>query len=75
MITFVSIGSSPTKIDGQQHEDQPCKEVSYLGFRLTPEGITPGKDKLKAVEEAKIPETKEEIKSFVGRCNIFRKHV
>ena len=34
-------------------------EVSYLGFRLTPEGITPGKDKLKAVEKAKIPETKE----------------
>ena len=28
-------------------------EVSYLGFRLTPEGITPGKDKLKAVEKAK----------------------
>ena len=50
-------------------------EVSYLGFRLTPEGITPGKDKLKAVEKAKIPETKEEIKSFVGLCNFFRTHV
>ena len=34
-------------------------KVSYLGFRLTSEGITPGKDKLKAVEKAKIPETKE----------------
>ena len=50
-------------------------EVSFLGFRLTPEGITPGKDKLKAVEKAKIPETKEEIKSFVGLCNFFRTHV
>jgi hypothetical protein len=30
-------------------------EVNYLGFRLTPEGIKPGKDKLKAVAKAKIP--------------------
>jgi hypothetical protein len=40
-------------------------EVNYLGFRLTPQGIKPGKDKLKAVEKAKIPATKEEIKLFV----------
>ena len=51
------------------------KQVSYLGFRLTLGGITPGKDKLKAVEKVKIPETKEEIKSFVGQCNFFRTHV
>ncbi len=50
-------------------------EVNYLGFRLTPEGIKPGKDKLKAVEKAKIPATKEEIKSFVGLCNFFRTHI
>ena len=37
-------------------------EVSYLGFRLTPEEIIPGKDKLKAEEKAKIPETQEEVK-------------
>ena len=49
-------------------------EMSYLGLRLTPEGITPGKDKLKAVEKAKIPETKEAIKSLV-LCNFFRTHV
>ena len=50
-------------------------EVNYLGFRLTPQGIKPGKDKLKAVEMAKIPATKEEIKSFVGLCNFFRTHI
>ena len=49
--------------------------VSYLGFRLTPGGITLGKDKLRAVERAKIPETREEIKSFVGLCNFFRTHI
>jgi hypothetical protein len=26
------------------------KEVSYLGFTLTPEGIKPGKNKLKAIQ-------------------------
>jgi hypothetical protein len=49
--------------------------VNYLGFRLTPQGIKPGKDKLKAVEKAKIPGTKEEIKSFVGLCNFFRIYI
>ncbi len=42
---------------------------------MTPEGIKPGKDKLKAVEKAKIPASKEEIKSFVGLCNFFRTHI
>ena len=46
-----------------------------MGFRLTPYGITPGKDKLEAVEKTKIPETKEEIKPFVGLCNFFRTHI
>jgi hypothetical protein len=50
-------------------------EVNYLRFRLTPSGIKPGKDKLKAVENVKIPQTKEEIKSFVGLCNFFRTHI
>jgi hypothetical protein len=50
-------------------------EVSYLGFRLTPQGIKPGKNKLKAVEKAKIPASKEEIKSFVTLCKFFRTHI
>jgi hypothetical protein len=41
-------------------------EVSYLGFRLTPQGITPGTDKLKAVHE---------VRQFLGLCNFFRGHV
>jgi hypothetical protein len=39
---------------------------------VTPTGIKPEKDKLKAVEMVKVLETKEEIKSFVGFCNFFR---
>ena len=51
------------------------KEVAYLGFRLTPEGIKPGKDKLKAIREAQPPETVQGIRSFVGLCNFFRTHI
>jgi hypothetical protein len=31
------------------------KEVSYMGFTLTPEEIKPGKNKLKAIQTAKAP--------------------
>ena len=51
------------------------RKVSYLGFRLTPNGIKPGKNRLRAVETAKILETKEDIKSFAGLCNFFKTHI
>jgi hypothetical protein len=41
------------------------KEVSYLGFTLTPEGIKPGKNKLKAIKDAKPPTDVKTIRSFV----------
>ena len=50
-------------------------EVSYLGFVLTPEGITPGKDKLKAIKEAKPPTDVKMVRSFIGLCNFFRTHI
>ena len=49
--------------------------VSYLGFRLTPDGILPGIDKLKVIREAKPPTTVTEIRQFLGLCNFFRTHV
>jgi len=50
-------------------------EVSYLGFVLTPNGISPGKDKLKAIRDAKPPTDIKTIKSFIGLCNFFRTHI
>ena len=32
-----------------------ASNVNYLGYRLTPEGILPGLDKLKAVRDSKMP--------------------
>jgi hypothetical protein len=47
------------------------KEVSYLGFRLTEEGIKPGTDKLKAVKNAPPPSSVHEVRQFLGLCNFF----
>jgi len=51
------------------------KEVSYLGFTLTPEGIKLRKNKLKAIKEAKPPTDVKAIRSFVGLCNFFLTHI
>ena len=51
------------------------QNVDYLGFRLTPQGILPGIDKLKCVREAAPPKTITEIKQFLGLANFFRTHV
>jgi len=41
------------------------QQVSYLGFTLTPQGIKPGKAKLKAIKLAKAPTDVKSICSFV----------
>jgi hypothetical protein len=51
------------------------KEVSYLGFTLTPESIKPSKNKLKAIETARAPADVKTIRSFVGLCNFFWTHI
>ncbi len=50
-------------------------EVSYLRFKLTPDGIKTGADKLKAVAAAKLPNDITEARAFHGLCNFFRGHV
>jgi hypothetical protein len=47
------------------------KEVSYLGFCLTEEGIKPGIDKLKAVKNTPPPSNMHEVRKFLGLCNFF----
>jgi hypothetical protein len=51
------------------------KKVSYSGFTLTPEGITPGEAKLRAIKNAGLPSDIKEIQSFMGLCNFFRNHI
>jgi hypothetical protein len=49
--------------------------VTYLGFRLTPEGILPGSDKLAAVKNATPPKKVHQIRQFLGLANFFRTHI
>jgi hypothetical protein len=49
--------------------------VTYLGFRLTPEGILPGSDKLAAVKNATPPKNVHQIRQFLGLANFFRTHI
>jgi hypothetical protein len=51
------------------------RQVSLLGFTLTPEGIKPGETKLKSIKQATPPEDVKGIRSFMGLCNFFRHHI
>jgi hypothetical protein len=51
------------------------RQVSYLGFSLTPEGIKPGEAKLKSIKQATPPDDVKGIRSFMGLCNFFRHHI
>ncbi len=51
------------------------RQVSYLGFTLTPEGIKPGEAKLKSIKQAEPPGNVKGIRSFMGLCNFFRHHI
>ena len=42
------------------------KEVDYLGFRLTPEGVKPQAKKIKALMNIEVPRTKKQLRSFIG---------
>ena len=55
--------------------DFGSSETSYLGFRLSKDGIFPGTDKLKAVRDARPPENVKQIRQFLGLCNFFRGHI
>jgi hypothetical protein len=51
------------------------KQVSYLGFTLTPQGIKRGETKLWAIKNSRPPNDVKSIRSFVGLCNLFRNHI
>ena len=48
-------------------------ETSYLGFRVTRQGIKPEEDKVEAIRNLQHPSSKKEIRSFIGSCSYYRK--
>lgn len=51
------------------------KEVNYLGHIITPQGVKPNPEKIRAVKEFPIPKTSKEIKSFIGLVSYSRKFI
>ena len=49
-----------------------CKEVKYLGYHLSEEGIKPDEEKIKAVQEFPTPKNVKNIQSFLGLTNYYR---
>lgn len=45
------------------------QEIDFLGYTINEEGIRPTHSKLKAIENFRAPETKTELKSFLGLVN------
>ncbi|KAG7357555.1 reverse transcriptase RNA-dependent DNA polymerase [Nitzschia inconspicua] len=48
------------------------KEVDYLGFRLTPNGILPQARKVKAIRDLDRPTNKRQLRKFIGMVNYYR---
>ncbi|KAG7297303.1 hypothetical protein JYU34_019262 [Plutella xylostella] len=52
-----------------------CKEVLYLGHKITQNGLQPNDDKIQAVLNYPIPKTTTEIKSFLGLIGYYRRFI
>ena len=51
------------------------KEVAFLGHVITPDGIKPNPDKIRAIQNFPLPKTDKQIKSFLGMLSYYRKFI
>ena len=51
------------------------QKVQFLGHTISEKGIQPLHDKIKALQELKVPESKKALKSVVGSLNYYSKFV
>ena len=51
------------------------KEVAYLGYIISEEGIRPNPDKINVVKNYTIPKTTKEIKAYLGLLDYYRKFI
>ena len=50
-------------------------EIKYLGFVVKNNTVKPDPEKIKAIEQTKLPQNLKELQSFLGMCNFFGKFV
>ena len=51
------------------------KQIQYVGYELSERGLGVNKQKLEAVTLMEAPKNKRELKSFLGFCSFYRKHI
>lgn len=51
------------------------KEVAYLGHVVTPEGVKPNPEKIRAIKNYPIPKTTKQIKGFLGLLGYYRRFI
>ncbi|XP_037787716.1 uncharacterized protein LOC119583317 [Penaeus monodon] len=49
--------------------------VDFLGFTISPDGVSPNRDKVLAISNTPPPRTVREVRRFLGATGFFRKHV
>ena len=49
------------------------KEVSFLGYRLTSDGIMPAMDKVRFVQSISVPKNLTELRHFLGYLGYYRR--
>ncbi len=70
---------SKFKAAGLQLSPRKCqfgrKKVSFLGMVLTPEGISPDPDKVRAIAEYQVPKNPKQLRSYLGAAGWFRRFI
>ena len=55
--------------------DFHVKKTNFLGFTISPKGLTMDKNKLQSIFEWPTPRNLKELQSFLGLCNFYRRFI